>query len=50
MLRYYFVEIIKCEMCGDRTEKHKILGQRLNQSQGLHPKKKPAFGFSKKMQ
>ncbi len=35
-----FETISHCEMCGDDTKNHSILGQRLNQSQGLNPKKK----------
>ena len=37
--QYYFDYIVNCEMCGSKTADHKILGQRLNQSQGLDPKK-----------
>src|SRR5688572_21026953 len=37
-LHYYFEEVVQCEMCGDPSAHHKILGQRLNQSQGLNPK------------
>ena len=37
---YYFNEVEKCNMCGDQTAGHKILGQRLNQSQGFNPKSK----------
>ena len=48
MLRYFFEEVTKCEMCGDATEKHKILGQRLNQSQGLNPKRKTGISVSVK--
>jgi 2-polyprenyl-3-methyl-5-hydroxy-6-metoxy-1,4-benzoquinol methylase len=48
MLRYYFEEVTRCEMCGDSTEKHKILGQRLNQSQGVHPKRKTGISVSVK--
>lgn len=39
-LRYYFDFIDKCNMCGSSTDKHKILGKRLNQSQGKNPEKK----------
>lgn len=38
--RYYFNYIQKCNMCGSKTDKHKILGKRLNCSQGKNPKKK----------
>jgi 2-polyprenyl-3-methyl-5-hydroxy-6-metoxy-1,4-benzoquinol methylase len=39
-LNYYFYEITHCNMCGADTRNHKILGQRLNRSQGFRPKKK----------
>ncbi len=48
MLQYYFEEILKCEMCGDSTKAHKVLGQRLNQSQGLSPKMKSGISVSVK--
>ncbi len=47
-LRYYFEEIMYCEMCGDPTTNHKVLGQRLNQSQGLSPRKKTGITVSVK--
>jgi len=40
MKRYSFKEILNCEMCKESTRDHKILGQRLNQSQGFNPKNK----------
>lgn len=46
--KYFFEEVICCEMCGDSTQSHKILGQRLNQSQGLSPKSKEGIGVSVK--
>ncbi|QQS30210.1 MAG: class I SAM-dependent methyltransferase [Sphingobacteriales bacterium] len=46
MKRYFFKDILVCEMCGDKTEKHRILGQRLNKSQGLHPKNKTGITVS----
>ena len=39
-LRYSFNYIDTCNMCGSKADKHKILGQRLNQSQGFNPKSK----------
>ncbi len=39
-LHYYFNYRDHCEMCQDSTVNHKILGQRLNQSQGFNPKTK----------
>ncbi len=46
MKRYSFKEISVCEMCGDKSENHKILGQRLNKSQGLRPKRKVGITVS----
>ena len=37
---YTYKSVSFCNMCNDPNDSHKILGQRLNQSQGLHPKKK----------
>jgi len=45
-LRYYFNYVDACNMCGSTTEKHKILGQRLNQSQGFDPKSKIGISTS----
>ncbi|MFI5131981.1 MAG: methyltransferase domain-containing protein [Chitinophagales bacterium] len=39
-LHYFFEEITNCEMCGDDIRSHKILGQRLNTSQGRRPQRK----------
>ncbi|MEO6902272.1 MAG: class I SAM-dependent methyltransferase [Bacteroidia bacterium] len=38
MKGYNFKEIVKCEMCGESNQKHTILGQRMNKSQGFKPK------------
>lgn len=38
--RYYFNNIDACNMCGSMAHNHKILGKRLNSSQGKNPKKK----------
>jgi 2-polyprenyl-3-methyl-5-hydroxy-6-metoxy-1,4-benzoquinol methylase len=48
MKRYTFEEVVVCDMCGDPTTRHAILGQRLNQSQGLSPKKKTGISVSVK--
>src|ERR1700675_221022 len=48
VLRYYFEVIENCEMCGNSIANHKLLGQRLNQSQGLSPKKKSGITVSVK--
>ena len=39
-INYIFKSVTNCNMCNHQSTTHKILGQRLNQSQGLHPKKK----------
>src|SRR5688572_25136259 len=45
-MNYTFEKIDKCEMCGDDTSHHKILGQRLNKSQGYKPKRKAGLSVS----
>ena len=45
-LRYFFEEVKECEMCGDSTSAHKILGQRLNQAQGFRPQKRTGISVS----
>lgn len=37
-VKYLFKYIDLCNMCGSSTDKHKILGKRLNRSQGRNPK------------
>lgn len=39
-LKYFFNYIDNCNMCGSKTDTHKILGKRLNQSQGKKVKEK----------
>lgn len=39
-VKYYFNSIEECNMCGSPVKSHKVLGRRLNQSQGKNPKKK----------
>jgi len=46
--KYFFEDVTNCEMCGDVTTFHKVLGQRLNVSQGLSPKKKTGISVSVK--
>ena len=46
--RYIFEEMIRCEMCGSDCRGHKLIGQRLNQTQGLRPKKKEGISVSVK--
>jgi ubiquinone/menaquinone biosynthesis C-methylase UbiE len=45
---YYFEDVLFCEMCGDATNSHKLLGQRLNVSQGLKPWKREGISVSVK--
>jgi len=40
--------VANCEMCGDSTVKHKILGQRLNGHVGFKPRKKSGISVSVK--
>jgi len=46
--KYYFEEVTVCEMCGDKTMGHIVMGQRLNQSQGFSVKKKTGIAVSVK--
>jgi len=46
MKHYYFKDIKACGMCGDKTDKHKILGQRLSQSQGYSPKSRSGISVT----
>lgn len=39
-LRYYFNYVNYCEMCASSVSAHRILGKRLNTSQGKNPKKR----------
>ncbi|HKC34422.1 MAG TPA: methyltransferase domain-containing protein, partial [Chitinophagaceae bacterium] len=45
-LRYYFNYVDTCNMCGSSSGEHKILGQRLNQSQGYNPRSKTGISVS----
>ena len=45
-LHYYFNYIERCNLCESGSDKHKILGQRLNQSQGFNPKSKIGISTS----
>ncbi len=44
--QYYFDYITNCDMCGAETAGNRVLGQRLNQSQGLNPKKLSGISVS----
>lgn len=39
-IRYNFTPVEHCIMCGERVATHKVLGKRMNQSQGKNPKNK----------
>lgn len=39
-MKYFFKNIEKCNMCGDTSEHSRILGRRMNRSQGIRPTKK----------
>ncbi len=45
---YKFEDVDVCEMCNDKTDNHKILGQRLSQSQGYNPRNKTGISVSVK--
>ena len=45
-LRYYFNYVDVCNMCGSSSKDHKVLGQRLNQSQGFNPRSKIGISVS----
>lgn len=46
--KYTFEEVTRCEMCGDPSERHKVLGLRLNVSQGLRPGSKSGIAVGVK--
>lgn len=46
ILRYNFHKIINCNMCGFDASKNKIIGRRLNHSQGIFPKWKNGITVS----
>lgn len=48
VLKYNFYEVTHCNMCGADARDHKILGQRLNRSQGLRPKRKEGISIAVK--
>ncbi len=39
-MRYTFLETEKCNMCGSPSKNHKVLGKRMNKSQGKNPRNK----------
>lgn len=46
LFNYFFESVPNCEMCGRDATFHKVLGQRLNQSQGFNPRKKTGISVS----
>ena len=45
-LKYVFTEVEECNLCQNKTVDNKILGQRLNRSQGFNPKMKTGISVS----
>ncbi|MBL0329724.1 MAG: class I SAM-dependent methyltransferase [Bacteroidetes bacterium] len=45
-LKYHFIPISNCNMCGSPSHNHRILGKRLNASQGKKPKSKTGITTS----
>ncbi|HNE81311.1 MAG TPA: hypothetical protein PKX39_12080, partial [Flavobacteriales bacterium] len=41
---YTFKPIERCSMCGDPTDRHIVLGRRLNKKQGRNPRKERGVG------
>ncbi len=41
---YTFVPIERCSMCGDPTNRHRVLGRRLNKKQGRNPRLERGVG------
>ncbi len=39
-LRYSFIPVVLCNMCGAPSSEHRVLGKRLNGHQGMRPKRK----------
>jgi len=46
MVKYSFNDIQNCNMCGADSINFKIMGQRLNQSQGMDSRKKTSISVS----
>ncbi len=45
-LRYTFVPVEECDMCGSPTSEHRVIGRRSNGHQGAFPKRKPGLSVS----
>jgi len=43
---YHFHQVENCNMCGQDTSTHRVLGHRLNRSQGLRPRTKTGISVS----
>lgn len=43
---YSFQEVVRCNMCGSPSDRHKVLGKRLNRRQGLFPARKSGITTS----
>lgn len=43
---YHFIDILSCNMCQAATDTAKVLGMRLNQSQGVNPRNKTGIGVT----
>ena len=48
MKKYYFNDVSECEMCGSPSSMHKVMGMRLNTSQGKRPKAKTGIAVGVK--
>jgi SAM-dependent methyltransferase len=44
MRKYSFKNIDRCEMCGSPSKNHKVMGMRMDKSQGMNPKQR--FGIA----
>src|SRR5687768_18517636 len=45
-ITYRFEYVTHCEMCGHESRDHRLLGQRLNKSQGMWPHNKSGISVS----
>ena len=44
-MKYNFKNIVKCEMCGNPSTGHRVMGMRLNSTQGKRPKTKTGIAI-----
>jgi SAM-dependent methyltransferase len=47
-MRYTFLPVEQCNMCGSPASEHRVIGRRLNGHQGAFPKRKPGIAVSVK--